>query len=235
MKLRYYIFILLTIVTIDAPIWGQRYAQNRPNIDNKRWNFGFSVGLHLQDATLVNSGVVGADGAIWFGQIPTYVPGFTVGIFGEVRLHQYLSLRLHPAVHFGERQFEFWEQHTGQTERIALKSTQIELPLLFRVNSKRVSNYRFYLLAGASANWDVGKKTMETLLTKPFDAQIQIGVGCNIYLPYFTLSPEFKVCIGLLDQIERTRNELPIPGDIKYTNAISRLTSQLFILQFNFE
>ncbi|MDA3846512.1 MAG: hypothetical protein PF505_08200, partial [Vallitaleaceae bacterium] len=59
--------------------------------------------------------------------------------------------------------------------------------------------------------------------------------GCDFYLPYFKLAPEFKMCIGFNNMIERERPLIQNDKDLKYTDTILKLTSRRFVLTFNFE
>jgi hypothetical protein len=72
-------------------------------------------------------------------------------------------------------------------------------------------------------------------MLKQFDYGVEVGVGCDFYLPYFKICPEFKVYLGLGDVLERDRPEIADISEMKYTNTLSKLTSRLFILSFNFE
>lgn len=51
---------------------------------------GFHVGLHAQDLLLTNTGVT-TDGETWFAEIPTYSPGFSVGVIGDMYLNPYFN------------------------------------------------------------------------------------------------------------------------------------------------
>ena len=62
-----------------------------------------------------------------------------------------------------------------------------------------------------------------------------IGIGCDLYLPYFKLIPELKFCFGLTDVINRKRNDLRDPADIKYTQSLKKATSNMVVLSFYFE
>jgi hypothetical protein len=72
-------------------------------------------------------------------------------------------------------------------------------------------------------------------MLKQVDYGVEFGVGCDFYLPYFKLAPEFKIYLGLGDVIERDRPDIADVRDLKYTNTLSKLTSRLFIFSFNFE
>ena len=82
---------------------------------------------------------------------------------------------------------------------------------------------------------DVSKKRNDLLKLNTFDGYLTIGLGCDFYLPYFKLIPELKFCFGLTDVINRKRNDLRDPADIKFTQSLKKATSNLVILSFYFE
>ena len=52
---------------------------------------------------LTNTGVT-TDGETWFAEIPTYSPGFSVGVIGDMYLNPYFNLRFIPTVRFGDQE-----------------------------------------------------------------------------------------------------------------------------------
>ena len=57
----------------------------------------------------------------------------------------------------------------------------------------------------------------------------------DIYLPFFKLCPELKFSFGLVDLLEKDRSDLTDPELIKYPNSLSKATSRMVTLTFNFE
>lgn len=70
------------------------------------------------------------------------------------------------------------------------------------------------------------------------DGFFDFGVGCTIYFQYFRFSPEIKFALGLTDiltPLDERGQDYVSDYNKRFTNAISRLTSRLFTLTFNFE
>lgn len=161
-----------------------------------------------------------------------------MGIVTNLRLNKYFDLRCVPELQFGQRTLYF----SGYKDGVKVKelntmvtSTQLMVPVAVKFRSARVNNCRPYLIAGGGFSLDISRKSDELILLKPWDLYVEFGVGCDIYLQYFKLAPELKLCVGMLDMLERTRPDLDVESDIKYTNAIDRLASRLLVLTFNFE
>ena len=209
-------------------------VKNLPYVDNKLFHLGFFVGLHTQDLLLTHSGVV-SNGQTWFAEIPSYSPGFSVGVIGDMYLNPYFNLRITPSIHFGDKKFVFREESTGEEFETNIRSNYLMIPVDVKYSSFRLNNFRPYLLTGVYGAFDLGRKRGNPLLLKGTDVGLEVGIGCNIYLPFFKLCPELKFCFGLLDVLEKDRGDISGQETIKYSDALSKATSRTIVLTFNFE
>lgn len=71
---------------------------------------------------------------------------------------------------------------------------------------------------------------------KSSDAYLEIGAGCDFYLPFFKLRPELKFMYGLSNCLDtkhsqQLRNSELIP----YSNAATKANSKIIALTFYFE
>jgi hypothetical protein len=210
-------------------------TQNLIHSDNKLYHFGFILGFNAMDFNVTHAGVADSDGRVWYAEQTSFSPGFTVGIITDLRIFSFLNLRFTPALMFGDRTLTFIDQDKGNVNDVAVRTNVINFPLLLKFRAQRYANCRPYLIGGASATLDLGRRREDIILLKQNDFGIEFGVGCDFYLPYFKLAPEFKMFLGMSDILERNRPEIVNIADLKYTNAISKLTSRLFVLSFNFE
>ena len=64
---------------------------------------------------------------------------------------------------------------------------------------------------------------------------LEFGLGCDFYLPYFKLCPEIKFCFGLVDLLEKDRTDLQDESILKYSQSLSKATTRMIVLTFNFE
>ena len=212
-----------------------RKIQNRPYIDQRKFHYGFLIGMHLQDLKFVNNGFVTEEGQSWFADVAEYSPGFSVGVLGEMYLNEYLSLRFVPTLHFGDKKVVFREQETGEKFSQSMKSNYLSLPIDLKFSAQRFNNYRPYLMAGISPTIDLSKKKQKALLVKSFDCYVEIGMGCDIYLPFFKLIPELKFCFGLANLLEKNRSDLTDKSLMKFTQTVDRVNSRMVVLTFYFE
>ncbi|MDR1810400.1 MAG: PorT family protein [Prevotella sp.] len=210
-------------------------VQNRPYADQKLFSFGFTVGLSTQDLILSHTGFAQPNGEVWFAEIPSYSPGFCVGIIADRYLNEYFNVRTVPTLYFGEKQFVFREQNSGEEYKTILKTNYLSFPVLLKFSSKRMNNIRPYMLGGGYANMEIGSKTNLPLRFNPVDYGLEIGLGCNFYTPMFKLCPELRFSFGLKDLINKNRSDLRDRDLLKYTEALSSGKSRMITLSFNFE
>lgn len=210
---------------------------NRPYADLKAWHLGFSVGVHAQDLTFTHSGYVTEDGEQWVMEQPAFSPGFCVNGLIDFRLNTHFNVRLSPGLWFGNKVVEMRELHSGQTQRQNIKSTLIVMPVDLKFSSLRYRNTRPYLTAGVVPTFDVGKHRMSDLIQlQKFDCMLSVGLGCDVYFPYFKFIPEIKFCWGLTDLLRHKRPDLAEdPLSMRYTQSLSKVTQKMIVLTFYFE
>ena len=213
----------------------ERKVQNKPYIDFRRLHYGFFIGTHVQDMEFVNNGFVTENGESWFADIATYNPGFSVGVLADLRLNTYMSLRAIPTMHFGQNIVRFREQKSGETSKQSVKTTYIAVPVHVKFAAERFNNYRPYVTAGVSPMWNLTVKKQQQLLLRKFDFMIEVGVGCDFYLPFFKLIPELKFSFSPLDVLKKERNDLLDANYLKFTQSVDRVTSKMVTLSLYFE
>lgn len=227
----------------------ERRVQNRPYTDLRPFHFGVLVGTHLQDLEFTNVGpqiLTMEDGTVMEKTISTdqdqWDPGFTVGVLGELRLNTNFQLRVAPAMYFGTRHITLRnitdldgngrpiEEH--QEMKSAYFSTAVDL--IFA--APRFNNHRPYIMAGVTPMLNLTPKDTDYLKLKRFDTFLELGVGCDFYLPFFKLRPELKFMYGLSNSLdtkhsEHLRNKEMLP----YTKSVSEARSKMVALTFYFE
>jgi hypothetical protein len=204
-------------------------VNNLTTFDDQRLHFGFTMAYSMLDFKVVHSNTgVKTD-------IAKLSPGFTLGMISNLRLAQDFDLRFLPGMTFGWRQMVYSfgpvaNQNTSPT------SIYFDFPLLLKYKARRMNNNRPYIIGGIAYRYDLVNRSKkinqnEMIKLKPLDSFIEIGMGWDTYLEYFRLSTEFKFSIGLRDIIDVA----PSKADPIYTDAIDRLSSQIFTLSFHFE
>ncbi len=237
MKIRIFTILILTFFTL--PMFAQG---NLPYRDDKFFHFGFSLGTNLMDFGIMKKDTV-IGGKIYDTNVSTLQPGFSVGIITDFRLSRYLNARFTPTLHFGERNITYravdiLSRTYSDTVVKSIPSIPIVLPIYLKYSAERYNNFRPYLIGGGGAYIDLGTDKEKPVLLRPFDVLAEIGVGCDIYFSFFKLAPELKFGLGFTDLLvplnKRDAGKVS-DDDKKYTDVLSKLTSRMLTLTFNFE
>lgn len=216
----------------------ERKVMNRPYIDTRVFHYGFLFGLHLQDIDIANNGLVfGNEGGTecWYSDVPSYSPGFSVGVLGELRLNEYLSLRVIPTMHFGDKSIVWRDINSGREVRQLMKSTYVTVPVDLKLSAPRFNNYRPYIMAGVSPTLDLTVKEGREMLVHRTDIMFEVGMGMDLYFRYFKLIPELKFCFGLTDILEKDRTDLKDASLLKYSESMNGAHNRMIALTFYFE
>lgn len=239
-------FILLLVCSFSlSNAQEKKRVQNRPYIDMRTIHYGILFGMHMMDMEMNNVGPQFLeDGTIAniVTDVDNWNPGFTVGVLGELRLNNYFSLRVSPSMHFGQRHLrflnltEFDEEGRNLTQQQTIKTTYVTIPIDIKFSSQRYNNVRPYLLAGITPMMNITGKKQDILEINRSDFSLNIGMGCDFYLPFFKLIPELRFCYGLTNCINTQHaQDLTDVNLHKYTNSVNKGRSKMFILTFYFE
>ena len=208
------------------------FAQkNNQTYDYKPLHFGFNVGLHsarfkFNEATALRS----ADTLISLTAQKT--PGFQVGFVADARLNENMSLRFVPQFLIGQRNLEYKFENPRFNRLQKIRYTGFDFPLLLKLRSDRIDNYRLYVVGGGKFGLDFSSQqnVVEELIqvkSQRIDYGYEVGIGADIYFPYFKLSPEIKVSNG-------ARN-LMIKEPHIYSSAIDKMFAQTIQFSLYFE
>ena len=234
------LILLFGIVPVFAQKWNN--VHNLKFHDYKRLHFGFTVGLNTSDFYIRNSDTFFDTAVIKevYSIENKQAPGFHLGPISNLRLGPHLDLRLLLNLSFTQRNLEYVRLRVNQdgeeyfdTHVMKLSSTFFEVPLLLKYKSKRINNYRIYVIGGVNARIDLAakKKIPEELqpmirLEQP-DIYGEFGSGIDLYLPFFKFSTEIKMGVGL--------NNMAVPDNTEFTGAMKYLKSKVFMISFHFE
>ena len=240
--------ICLTLLPV-ALLAQERTVQNRPYTDLRDLHFGVLVGTHLQDLEFVNVGsqtITNDDGTTQQVIVSTdqdrWDAGFNVGVLAELRLSTHFQLRVAPAMYFGARHIMFrnyslLKENGAPTERRQdLKTAYVSSAFDLIAAAPRFNNHRPYVMAGLNPMVNLSGKGNDYLKLKKFDAFLEVGVGCDFYLPYFKLRPELKFMYGLTNCLNTNHDkDIRDKSMLPYTNSVNSACSKMIVLTFYFE
>jgi hypothetical protein len=206
------------------------------NYDNKfskkTYYFGITLGFNTsryrieKDLSLVNNDSVRTINSI-------YGPGFNLGIVANIKLGKHFDFRfLLPTLSFADRKLQYVMTDNSIVEK-NIESVFLEFPVHFRYKSKPYKDFRVFVVAGVRYSIDLAsnsrsRKAEDLLKLNQSDLAVELGVGFQVFFPYFILSPEIKFSYGVLDIHSRDEN-------ITFSSSIDKLFSRGFAISLHFE
>ena len=183
---------------------------NLPNFDKKTIHFGYLIGLNQYDYKFEYIKPYYKE--LMYKDIETIISnGFCVGLIGDLRINEFMNLRFEPSLFYNKRSLLYPEypEFTKESDREReLKSTNIHLPLLFKVSTRRINNFRPFLLAGFSADFNLSSNFKNTddnasavFRTVPQNFNYELGLGFEFYLYYFKFSPSLRGVFSVQNEL----------------------------------
>ena len=245
---RLFHILILLAVTLNISAQGGA-VKNRPYTDLRPFHFGVVVGTHFQDMEFNNIGpqmVMNEDGTQAEKLITCdkdrWDMGFNVGVLGELRLGTYFAFRVAPTMYFGNRHITFYnltdklENGEPIRETQDMKSVYIGVPLNLLFCAPRLDNVRPYIMAGIDPMVNLSGGDNDYIKLKRYDICLEVGLGCDIYLPFFKLRPELKFCYSLLNSLDtKHADRLRDENMIMYAKSVNEAHSKMIVLSFYFE
>lgn len=163
--------------------------------------------------------------------------GFTVGLSGSIRLMKYLDIRTEPGLIYNKRRLHF----PGFTEKVdsfrEFTSSYIYFPILLKYSSVRWYNFKPYLTAGTSmvvnlsSNHNLNLDNSEKMFrSKSVIFFYEMGVGFDIYTPYFRLSPSIRALFSMTNELVPDRD-----ATSKWTGNLSGIKTRGFVINLILE
>lgn len=221
------------ILAVGSESFGQNMGTlNLPNFDEQKIHYGFLIGGHISRYQLkYNEDFTTPDQDSIHSIVPKNLFGFKLGFIINFHLWQYLDVRINPIIAFYQLGMDY--RFTDETSLEELRDpTYVELPIMFKYKSVRRENRRLYLLAGINPSIRAsGSKgdddTTERLLTKNFNMSLELGVGLDLYQPFYKFSPEVRYSYGLMNVLSDEPND--------FSAGIENLVVHSFTIYFCFE
>jgi hypothetical protein len=229
--------LLIVLLILPVSIFAQKQKpKNVSTYDEKILHFGFSLGFNTMDFNITPSlNNMKVDSL--YPEVSMLNPGINIQIVTDLKPADYFDIRFLPGVSFGQRNVRFYKNRVLENAQQRLESSFLEFPLLLKCKGTRLNNVRPYVIGGINYRYDLaGKKEYDEekpiyLRLRRSDLYYELGSGLDFYLPFFKLSVEVKMSNGLRDVLVHD----PATGHAKYSEAIEKMRSQIWIIAFHFE
>jgi len=149
MKKSLFILIYFCFITVNAQLFTKEKVINNENFDKPAMSWGYFLGMNNYDYNfdyIVNLNDIQIEKTF----------GFNVGLIGNFRITEYLDLRFEPGLIMSNKNLLYSPQDFGDFEFIEnihsreVKSTFIHFPLLLKISTKRVNNFKPFITGGFS-------------------------------------------------------------------------------------
>ncbi|WP_281540926.1 porin family protein [Maribacter aestuarii] len=210
--------------------FNERPILNKENEDKKLLNWGYFLGFNQYDFKF--DYIDNAQDILVSKSL-----GFNVGLIGELRLNEFLDLRLEPGLHYTSRELGFPGFDEEREAIREVKSTYINFPLLLKASTRRLGNWKPFVIGGGSMTLNLGSNedslddnSAGTFRMTKWVYNYELGFGIDFYLEYFKFSPSIRGVFAINDELIRDND----PNSPWTSNVAAMRTRGIFI-NFTFE
>ena len=239
----FFALILLTICAqqINAQkMFSKERLLNRQNHDKQRFRWGYYLGLNSLDFDVNYTGERSNvdEFPLELQDIETTKSvGFNVGLIGNLRLNDYVDLRMEPGVIFNTRELYF-PNVTDVNNRIReVQTTAVHIPLLLKLSTKRLNNFKPFIVGGfsTSINLSSNEKNPNDNEAGQFRTttnyySYELGFGIDFFLPYFKFTPSIRGVFSMSNELVPDNNSAS-----EYTSTIDEMETRGVFLNFTFQ
>ena len=233
------IFFVLALLVATNSVNAQAFFNkerlaNLDNFDKKVFTWGYFLGFNSYDFKFdyieqnadSNTDVIVERSA-----------GFNVGLVGDMRLSEYINLRLEPGLYFSQRDLTFPNFTEKKDFLRESQATYIHVPLLVKISTKRLNNFKPFVVAGVSTSINLSSNEKH-----PDDNEqgkfrmtnntnyYELGFGIDFYLYYFKFTPSIRGVFAMSDELVRDNDP-----NSSWTGNIDKMSSRAIFINFTFQ
>jgi hypothetical protein len=168
--------------------------------------------------------------------------GFNVGLIGNLRINDYIDLRLEPGLYISTRDLTYSQTYFNGVASASdlnreVKSTYIHLPLLVKFSTKRINNFKPFVVGGFSTALNLSsnennpddnsngqfRTTKNTLF-------YELGFGIDFYLYNFKFTPSIRGAFSINDELVPDKDPIS-----PWTSNINSMKTRAVFINFTFE
>src|SRR5690606_229388 len=169
--------------------------------------------------------------------------GFNVGLIGNLRINDHIDLRIEPGLFITSRELYFSQTFfPGGTTRSSdlirdVKSTYIHLPLLVKFSTKRINNFKPFVVGGISTALNLSSNqdnpddnSNGQFRIKKNNLFYEVGFGIDFYLYNFKFTPSIRGVFSMKDELVPDRDP-----NSPWTSNIESLKTRAVLINFTFQ
>ncbi len=233
-----HVFLIIGFLLLGQSSYAQLFSKERlsniENFDKKFLSWGYFLGFNSYDFKFEYNNQV--SDALTDVSVEGQT-GFNVGLIGDMRINQYINLRLEPGLYFTQRNLRFPNFIEENNALREVKSTYIHVPFLVKFSTKRLNNFRPFVVAGVSQsiNLSSNEKNPEDNSVGQFrmtrsTSYYELGFGIDFYLYFFKFTPSIRGVFALSNEL--VADDDP---DSPWTSNIATMGTRGIFINFTFQ
>jgi hypothetical protein len=199
--------------------------------NRKNYYFGINLGINNSGYKLQQSSFFINNDSIRVAEGSRNI-GVNMYMITNLKLGEYFDFRFLPGLSFAQRGIEYTRNDAGGlVVGRPIESVYFEMPFHVRFKSEPYKDKRGFVVAGLKYGYDVqtnSKSRKSQIKMAPHDFQYEVGLGLQMFYPYFIFSPELKFSRGL-------GNLLIYDKGLNESQVLEKVSSSIFTISFNFE
>ena len=228
--------ILCSIPFANAQLFSKERVLNNENFDKARLSYGYYLGFNVYDYNF--------DYHTDVKDIQVLKStGFNVGLVGNVRINDYIDIRLEPGLVISRRELNYSQTYfTGiafeDKDLIReIQSTFIHVPLLVKFSSKRINNVKPFVVAGISTALNLSSQqdnpddnSKDVFRVTKNNLYYELGIGIDLYLTWFKFTPSIRGVFSMQDELIKD-----IDPNSRWTRNIAQMQTRGLFINFTFQ
>ncbi len=227
---------LIASQSVSAQLFTREKIKNIENFDKKIVSWGFYLGLNSYDYQF------NYEEDLKEILVETSL-GFSVGLVSNLRINDHLDLRFEPGLFITTRNIQYDPTYFNGLEfndadlLREVKSTYVHFPLLLKVSTKRLNNFKPFVIGGLSMalNLSSNENNPDDNAAGQFRTTknvlfYELGIGVDFYNQWFKFTPSIRGVFAMNDEL--VRDEDP---DSPWTGNIATMKTRGVFLNFTFQ
>jgi len=232
------VLILIYILSINiasSQLFTKEKLSNNENFDKAKISWGYYLGINSYDFNF--------DYQQDLSDVQVEkTTGFNVGLIANLRINDFFDLRFEPGLIMSNRNLSYDPNDFGDSEFLEnihlreVKSTYIHFPLLLKISTKRLNNFKPFVTTGVSTaiNLSSNEKNLADNSSGQFRTKknmffYELGFGIDLYLEWFKFTPSIRGVFAISNELIRDDDPLsPWTGNINFMKTSGVLINFTF-------
>jgi len=235
-KILLFLSILLLSQGSFAQLFSKEKIKNNENFDKDRLSWGFFLGLNAYDFQFTYEEDLK-------DILVESTTGFNVGLISNLRINDYFDLRFEPGLYITQRNLQYdpsyfsGMSYTDANLMREVKSTYVHFPLLLKISTKRLNNFKPFIVGGISTAINLSSNqenpddnSVGQFRTSRNVSFYELGFGIDFYLYWFKFSPSIRGVFALNDELIRDNDP-----NSPWTGNVHTMKTRGVFLNFTFQ